>query len=84
MILTINHNGFHGTNSVAIRVDANRGKKYKLTDTQQAKLSRVVCGLASCSCGEGALNDPEDGGNMRIFVPREGNEIDIRGQYPQG
>ena len=77
MLVTINHNGFHGFNSVRVKVNAQPGDTVYLSEFQAAKVTKTACGIASCRCSEGVSVETP------LFI-REDGVIDIRGNYPQG
>jgi hypothetical protein len=89
MKITINHNGFHGYTSRAIVVSGKPGERVELTPSQIKKLARAACGCHDCSCGESLLKccDPNydtfENGPRFILIPTIGNEINVRGNYPQ-
>ncbi len=88
MKITINHNGFHGLTSRTISVHGWYGDLVCLSDSQVRKLARAACGSSTCKCGESLLIACEYFGDPKhtavyFKIPAEGNEINVRGNYPQ-
>lgn len=87
--ITINHNGFHGYNARSIVVDGKPGERVELSCSQVKKLERAGCGCSDCKCGESLLaacEIPEPwmpDSPVFLTIPTEGNEISVRGNYPQ-
>ena len=87
MKLTITHDGFHGETSCTILVCGQPGETVVLSAGQIKKLSRAACGMSDCRCGETMLKALSDYGVSQepclFVIPEDGNEIQLRGSYPQ-
>jgi hypothetical protein len=89
MKITINHNGFHGCTICTLNLAGKPGERIELTCSQIKKLSRAACGMSDCKCGESLLAACEELGPWEdaprefIRIPASGNEINVRGNYPQ-
>lgn len=89
MKLTITHNGFHGYTSSTLVLNGKPGEQIQLSSSQVRKLKRAACGMSDCKCGESLLDAcyvPEpwkDSPAVFIDIPESGNEIKIKGNYPQ-
>lgn len=83
---TFTHNGFHGSHEVSIRPLSVRlvthnefGDAFAdpvtvavVSPATAKRVSRHLCGMTGCCCGEGISEE--------IWIPSSGN---IRGNYPQ-
>lgn len=92
-LITIKHDGFHGTHSVTLRVRGEPGEWYTLTDSQTRKLQYIACGMDDCRCGETLLRTCDIAGSdnltgapiYRLQVPDiEEDTLEVSGNYPQG
>jgi len=89
MKITINHNGFHGYTSRTLLLKGAAGERVELTCSQVKKLERAACGISACKCGEtlfAACEIPEpwlEAAAVFLVIPTTGNEINVRGNYPQ-
>lgn len=84
MLITINHNGFHGYNSVSFQVPAGtqEGDVVHVSNRVAKRLNDAVCGCHDCTCGE-AIADAHRDNNGDYWYTVEITEYMI-GNYPQG
>lgn len=88
MNLTITHNGFHGWNTVVVRVDPATAwdGEIEVSAGVARRINQIVCGLTDCRCGEHIAHEiaPD---RYAILVGDDWDEgtaeIDMRGNYPQ-
>jgi hypothetical protein len=84
--LKINHNGFHGFSTIALRLSGNPGEIVKLSESQIRKLKTYPCGMSDCRCGESMVRACLEWGQSQapemILIPVS-REINLRGNYPQ-
>lgn len=79
---TIEHNGFHGYNSVSILLpdEAREGDAIEVSERVAQRINAAVCGSVGCVCGE-RIAHQTDYDRWAVALPKHG-EI-IRGHYPQ-
>ena len=85
-VISINHNGFHGHNTVRLKIPvwAKPGDDIEVSDRVAKRLNDAVCsGGFDCKCGESIAQRVFYGGAERFefILPQEGKEI--QGNYPQ-
>lgn len=86
MKIIITHDGFHGTSTLALKVNGKPGEIVTLSETQVQKLGKACCGMRDCKCGESmikALSDWQESPTPNHLIVPESGEIELRGNYPQ-
>lgn len=83
MLWTINHNGYHGYNTVRITVPdgSHEGDLVEVSDLVARRINRAVCGISDCRCGERIARENPNGVGYTVCLPQNGGEH--RGWYPQ-
>jgi len=94
-MVTVEHNGFHGRYTVRFIPLSSihwgrEGTLCEVSARTARRLNGIVCGMATCQCGEAVADDrylppkpgwPFDSRRWAVMVPPDGREI--RGHYPQ-
>jgi len=85
MNLSIDHSGFHGHNSVVVRIPwiPKPGEAVEVSRRVARRVNAACCGLTSCECGE-HIASATAGDRYEIEIPPDwepGDRIEMRGRY---